>query len=298
MYRLHFSVAAAIVVLIPVACQADLPDHEFQDKVQIQLRKLHLIPFPVYSQVPNKGLVDPNDGKVCWGGSTRVYMPPGQYQRSGNNSVDGLFVEKLQIRGWTSDGSFDPIPKMAFINVGWSIVTAGSESLRKGDYVVYVQGGFIKGTLRAPERERVEPRDTNREKASELLSEAFFDVNLKNYERARQTFKTIIVDYPETPSADRAHIALTSLGENGPVKGTGLTPVSAEAPQSIFVKSDGQSDGEAAEYLLNVAKTYWQLKQPSKSKQVLLGLIDKYPNTKAAERGVKVLLALASEKHD
>jgi Tetratricopeptide repeat len=288
MFTRRIPQAVALLLAVPAAGRADLPDHEFQDRAQIQLRKLHLVPFPIYSQVPGKGYVGLNDGKVTWTGGARVYVPPGDYTRTDLTSFDGLLVTRVQVRGWQSDGLFDPVPGMAFVNVGWSVVTAGSEALRKGEYVVYEGGGFVKGSLRPPDPVRVEPRDTNREKASELLAEAFFKLNVQDLVAARATFRTVALEYSDTPAADRAVAALQRIGESGPRKSAGYDDP-GRVPEAIFTKADGQSDHDAASHLVSLAIVYRASNQPARAKTVLRGLLDRYPDSAAAARARRVL---------
>jgi TolA-binding protein len=60
-------------------------------------------------------------------------------------------------------------------------------------------------------------------------------------------------------------------------------------PDSVFVKEDGQSDEDAAEYLLSLGKTWKGLNQLKKSRTVLLGLVERYPGSKAAGKAIALL---------
>jgi hypothetical protein len=297
MARLSAFPLVGLVLTAPTVVRADHPDHEFMDRVQLQLKKLDRVPFPIYSQVPNEGFVRLNGGKVYWGGGARVFVPPRWLKRTEVASRGGAREEFIEVRGWQSDQFLDPIKGMAFVNVGWSAVTADTEILRKGDYVVYDGKQFVKGSLRPPER--VEPRDTDREKASDLLSEAFFSLNVKDYEAARSAFKAVVRDYPDTTSAERAVAVLGRIGESGPIKAAAPAAAvedSDAAPASVFVKEDGQSDVEAAEYLLSLAQAHRGVGRPRQAEAVVRGLLDRYPDTKAAARGRVMLAGLAADR--
>jgi hypothetical protein len=194
-------VVALIALAAPAAVRADFPDHEYMDKVSIRLRTLGLNPFPVYSRTTGQGVVGINDKMLYVAGDARIFMPRGYKKKVYEPAPDGTPFTWVKAEGWQSNLRFAPKKDMTFVNVGPSEVRVETMVLRRGDYATYDGSKFVRGTFRAPDRVRVEPEDTSRELAAELLTEARVRLALNQSAEARKTLERLIRTYPDTKSA-------------------------------------------------------------------------------------------------
>lgn len=275
---------------LAIPARADFPDHEYSDKVSIQLRERGYDPFPIYSRTANTGYVIAANGKVSWSGDARVYLPRTYFKKSYDRTPDGKF-KKIPINGWQSNLTIeDPHAGMTFINVGNTTVMAGDQTLRKGDYVTYNGKSFQEGTLRAPDRVK-EPEEINREKAAEMLTEARFRIALKQTEEAKAVLTELMQTYPSTKAAADANLALQKLDATA-----SKAPVVTPPTLGRFADEDGRSETQIANDLLSLARARAELKQYEEAKAVCLTLIDRYPHTKAAIEAARLADSLQKEQ--
>jgi hypothetical protein len=280
--------------VFPIRARAEFADQEALGKFCLMLKKQHLNPFPICNDKTGKGSIYLNDGKVCWTDSAKVHLPGGKYVLTTETSQGKIVSVEHVKAGWKLGGRLEAKAGDVFVNVGVSKIEFEGEQLRLGEYVLFDGTKLVRGSLRPPDPVRVEPRDTNRDKAAALLDEAVFTEGVGDYAGARVKYREVALTYPDTTSGERALAALGRIGEKGPpnapAKKTGeLLPDSETVPDSVFVKEDGQSDEDAAAALLALGKTCKGLNQLKKSRTVLLGLVERYPGTKAARKAIAML---------
>lgn len=299
--RLALLPVVLTLVLAASPARADFADTDAMDKYCLMLKKRDLNPFPICNEKTGKGSVFLNNREVYWTDATKVYIPGSRYVIVSETSQGEIVSIEIVKAGWKVGGRFAVKTGDVFVNVGPSKIEFDGEWLRKGEYVHFDGTNLVRGSLRDPDPIRIEPRDTNREKAADLFSEAVFAESTGDYSNARAKFREVALTYPETTSGERALAALHRIGESGPVKGPAriakelpLDPDSV--PDSVFEKQDGQTADEAAEYLLSLGKLCKSLNHRKQAFIVLRGLIDRYPATKAAAKAVTTLGTLGDSQ--
>lgn len=269
----------ALVCLAVVGRAEQFPDNQFCDKAVTKLRNDGYDPFPIYSRTAGTGSVEVRDRKILTGGDLRICYLRVRYRESYERLPNGK-PKQIPIQGWQSNaGIGDPHAGMVFVNVGNTPVRADGRVLLKGDYVSFDGTKFGYGTLRAEEKPRVEPDDSDREAAAQLLDEARMSVALKDRPLARRRLNEIIDRYPATRQAVHATTLLAKLDGR---------PLPPSATLAAVPENEARSPQQVAADLLTQARFRAQTKDHDGARAICREIIDRYPDLKEAERAAKL----------